>query len=131
MPSPRLASELLAHPSRRARILCGLNSGHSNASENFTMVYRVYVTSNEVPEEALDMVRKVAEVKINENYGSPSKETLLREVVDIDGLFCNITEKVDAQLLEAGKKLKIVASMSVGFDHIDLEAAPKRGMLDK
>jgi glyoxylate reductase len=93
------------------------------------MVYRVYVTSNEVPEEALDMVRKVAEVKINENYGTPSKETLLREVVDIDGLFCNITEKVDAQLLEAGKKLKIVASMSVGFDHIDLEAATKRGIL--
>ncbi|MDA4135635.1 MAG: D-glycerate dehydrogenase [Thaumarchaeota archaeon] len=93
------------------------------------MVYRVYVTSNEVPEEALDMVRKVAEVKINENYGTPSKETLLREVVDIDGLFCNITEKVDAQLLDAGKKLKIVASMSVGFDHIDLDAATKNGIL--
>jgi len=32
-------------------------------------------------------------------------------------------------VLEAGKKLKIVASMSVGFDHIDLETATKRGIM--
>jgi len=93
------------------------------------MVYSVYVTSNEVPKEALDIVREVAEVKVNENYGTPSRETLIREVAEIDGLFCNITEKIDAQLLDAGKKLKIVASMSVGFDHIDLDAATKRGIL--
>lgn len=93
------------------------------------MVFRVYVTSNEVPETALEMVRKVAEVRINPAYGTPSKETLLKEVTDIDGLFCNITEKVDAPLLDAAKKLKIVASMSVGFDHIDLDAATKLGIL--
>ena len=50
-------------------------------------------------------------------------------MADVDGLYCNITEKIDAQLLDAGKKLKIVASMSVGFDHIDLEAATKRGIM--
>jgi len=87
------------------------------------------VTSNEVPEEALDMIRKVADVKVNDSYGTPSREVLLREVADVDGLYCNITEKIDAQVLEAGKKLKIVASMSVGFDHIDLETATKRGIL--
>lgn len=93
------------------------------------MVYRVYVTSSEVPEAALDIVRKVAEVKINPEYGTPSREMLLREVAEVDGIFCNITEKIDAPLLDAGKNLKIVASMSVGFDHIDLEAATKRGIL--
>ena len=87
------------------------------------------MTSNEVPEEALDMIRKVADVKVNDSYGTPSREVLLREVADVDGLYCNITEKIDAQVLEAGKKLKIVASMSVGFDHIDLETATKRGIL--
>ncbi len=93
------------------------------------MAHRVYITSNEVPESALDMVRKVAEVKINPEYGTPSREVLLKEVAGVDGLFCNITEKIDEQVLDAGKSLKIVASMSVGFDHIDLEAATKRGIL--
>ena len=93
------------------------------------MAYRVYITSNEVPEPALDMVRKVAEVRVNPGYGTPSRDVLLKEVADVDGLFCNITERIDAQVLDAGKNLKIVASMSVGFDHIDLEAATKRGIL--
>lgn len=93
------------------------------------MNYRVYVTSNEVPEEALAIVRKVAEVKVNDRYGTPARDVLLKEVTDVDGLFCNITEKVDAQLLEAGKNLKVVASMSVGFDHIDLETATRLGIM--
>jgi glyoxylate reductase len=93
------------------------------------MTFRVYVTSNEVPEQALAMLRKVAEVKVNDKDGSPSREVLLNEVADIDGLYCNINEKIDAQVIEAGKKLKVVASMSVGFDHVDLDAATKRGIM--
>ena len=93
------------------------------------MVHHVYVTSNEVPQEALDIVKQVADIKVNPAYGTPPRETLLREVADVDGLFCNITEKVDGELLDAGKKLKVVASMSVGFDHIDLDAATRRGIM--
>ncbi len=93
------------------------------------MAYRVYVTSNEVPQEALDIVRSVAEVKVNPEYGTPPREVLMKEVADVDGLYCNITERIDAPLLDAGKRLRIVASMSVGFDHIDLDAATKRGIM--
>ena len=99
------------------------------AHGNLRVTYRVYVTSNEVPEEALEIIRKVADVKVNDRYGTPAREVLLREVADVDGLYCNITEKIDSELLGAGKRLKIVASMSVGFDHIDLDEATRRGIL--
>jgi len=89
----------------------------------------VYVTSNEVPEEALEIIRKVAEVKVNDKYGTPAREVLLREVADVDGLYCNITERIDSEVLNTGTRLKVVASMSVGFDHIDLDAATKKGIL--
>jgi len=98
------------------------------ARGNLKVEYRVYVTSNEVPEEALEIIRKVADVKVNDRYGTPTREVLLREVADVDGLYCNITERIDSELLDAGKRLKIVASMSVGFDHIDLEEATRRGI---
>ncbi len=99
------------------------------ARGNLKVTYRVYVTSNEVPEKALEIMRKVAEVRVNDKYGTPAREVLLREVADVDGLYCNITEKIDSELLAAGKRLKIVASMSVGFDHIDLDEATRRGIL--
>ncbi|MGA2665392.1 MAG: D-glycerate dehydrogenase [Nitrososphaerales archaeon] len=93
------------------------------------MTLRVYVTSNEVPEEALEIVRRVADVKVNDRYGTPARDVLLREVAEVDGLYCNITERIDAELIAAAKNLKVVASMSVGFDHIDLEAATRRGIM--
>jgi len=93
------------------------------------MTTRAYVSSNEVPEQALTIVRGAAEVKTHAADGPPSREELLREVAEVDGLFCMLTEKIDSELLDAGKNLKIVSSMSVGFDHVDLEAATKRGVM--
>ena len=93
------------------------------------MTTRAYVSSNEIPEQALTIVRSAAEVETHAADGPPSREELLREVAEVDGLFCMLTEKIDAELLDAGKNLRIVSSMSVGFDHVDLEAATKRGVM--
>ena len=87
------------------------------------------MSSNEIPEKALTIVRTAAEVKTHEADGPPGREELLREVAEVDGLFCMLTERIDGELLDAGKNLRIVSSMSVGFDHIDLEAATKRGVM--
>ncbi|MDA4112945.1 MAG: D-glycerate dehydrogenase [Thaumarchaeota archaeon] len=93
------------------------------------MTSRAYVSSNEIPEKALAIVRGVAEASIHAADGPPSREELLREVAGVDGLLCMLTERIDGELLDAGKNLKIVSSMSVGYDHVDLEAATKRGVL--
>jgi glyoxylate reductase len=93
------------------------------------MTSRAYVSSNEIPEKALAIVRGAAEVRIHAADGPPSREELLREVAQVDGLLCMLTERIDGELLDAGKNLKIVSSMSVGYDHVDLEAATKRGVM--
>jgi glyoxylate reductase len=71
----------------------------------------------------------VASVKVYKGVAAPSRTTLLREVRDVDGLYCLLTERVDAELLDRAKKLKMVANMAVGFDNIDLKEATKRGIL--
>lgn len=43
------------------------------------------------------------------------REELLRNVAGKDGLFCTLTDKIDAEVLDqAGPNLKVVATMSVG-----------------
>ena len=37
-----------------------------------------------------------------------------------------LTERVDADLLDAAPQLKVIANYAVGFDNIDLEATNKR-----
>jgi len=59
----------------------------------------------------------------------PTREQLLQYVVGAEGLLCLLTERVDAELLDAvGPSLKVVSSMSVGVDHIDLVEATRRGI---
>lgn len=91
--------------------------------------FRVYVTTNEVPQSAISIMESIAKVKVYEGTAVPPRATLLKEVEGVHGLFCLLTEKIDAELLDKAKNLKIVANMAVGFDNIDLKEASKRGVL--
>jgi len=59
----------------------------------------------------------------------PSREELLQRVRGVDGLLCLLTEKIDAELMDAaGPQIKVISSMSVGVDHIDVVSATARGI---
>lgn len=59
----------------------------------------------------------------------PAREELLQRVRGVDGLLCLLTEKIDGDLMDAaGPQLKVISSMSVGVDHIDVAAATVRGI---
>ena len=59
----------------------------------------------------------------------PSRGELTKRSRGMDGLLCLLTEKVDGELMDAiGPQLKVISSMSVGVDHIDVVAATARGI---
>ncbi|POM73071.1 Glyoxylate reductase/hydroxypyruvate reductase [Phytophthora palmivora] len=58
-----------------------------------------------------------------------SREELLKSVKGCTGLFCLLTDKVDAEVLDAaGPSLRVVSTMSVGYNHIDVEACKARNV---
>lgn len=59
----------------------------------------------------------------------PTREQLLEKVRGVDGLLCLLTERIDAELMDAiGSQVKVISSMSVGVDHVDLVEATRRGI---
>jgi glyoxylate reductase len=59
----------------------------------------------------------------------PSRAELVERSRGVDGLLCLLTDKVDGELMDAiGPQLKVISSMSVGVDHIDIAAATARGI---
>ena len=50
----------------------------------------------------------------------------LKRAADKDALICLLTEKVDEELLAAAPRLRIAATVSVGFDNIDVAACTRR-----
>ena len=59
----------------------------------------------------------------------PDREKLLAAVVDADALLVRSATTVDAEVLAAAPRLKIVARAGVGLDNVDVEAATARGVL--
>jgi glyoxylate reductase len=87
----------------------------------------VYVTRR-IPEAGLRMVREACDVRMWEGELPPSKDVVLREVADCDGLLCLLTDPIDAQVIAVGERLRVISQFAVGVDNVDLEAATARGI---
>ena len=88
---------------------------------------KIYVT-RQIFDEAVDRLKEATDMKYWDSEMPPPRDVLLREVQDIDGLYCLLTEKIDAELFDAAPNLRVVSSMAVGFDNIDVAEATRRGI---
>jgi D-3-phosphoglycerate dehydrogenase len=59
----------------------------------------------------------------------PDREKLLAAVPEADALLVRSATMVDAEVIAAAPKLKIVARAGVGLDNVDVDAATARGVL--
>lgn len=75
----------------------------------------------------LDLLAKAgAEIRI---VGSEERGRLLELIADVDALVVRSATKVTAELLRAGKQLKVVGRAGVGVDNVDVPAATELGIL--
>ncbi len=82
-----------------------------------------------IMEEPTRVLRERCEVTIDENEFGIPRDELLKAVAGMDAVITMLTEKVDAEFLEAaGPQLKIVANHAVGFDNIDLADCTAAGV---
>lgn len=59
----------------------------------------------------------------------PNREKLLQAVPEADALLVRSATTVDAEVLEAAPRLKIVGRAGVGLDNVDIAAATARGVM--
>lgn len=88
---------------------------------------RVYVT-RVIPEKGLEMLREHCQVEVWPEELPPPKETILEKVRDCEGLLSLLTDPIDAEVMDAAPKLKVISQYAVGFDNIDIAEATRRGI---
>ena len=86
---------------------------------------RVFVTSV-IAQEALDKIAQDTNMEIWPEELPPPYEVLLEKARDAEGLVTLLSDKVDATLMDAAPKLKVVSNMAVGYDNISIAEATKR-----
>ena len=83
-----------------------------------------------VPEPVREHLAGRCELAVWEGEGVMPRAELLERVAGTAGLLAMLTDRVDAELLDAaGPGLRVVANYAVGYDNLDLEACTDRGVL--
>lgn len=89
---------------------------------------KVFVTRR-IPVAGLQRLQADCDVSVWEGELTPPYEVLLERVKGMDGILCLLTDRVDAQLMEAaGPQLKVISQMAVGYDNIEIAEAKARGI---
>jgi D-3-phosphoglycerate dehydrogenase len=86
------------------------------------------VVADDLPQSALDLLREEAGWMVDARAGR-SRADLAADLADADALLVRSATKVDAELLAAAPRLRIVARAGTGVDNVDVAGASARGVL--
>ncbi|NLX92053.1 MAG: phosphoglycerate dehydrogenase [Firmicutes bacterium] len=90
-----------------------------------TSRYKVLV-SDPVSEEGVNLLKEVAQVDIRPDL---SPQELVEVIGEYDALLVRSGTQVTADVIKAGKKLKVIGRAGVGVDNIDVDKATEGGIL--
>ena len=89
---------------------------------------KVFVTRI-IRDKGLTPIKESCQADIWPEELPPGREVLLERVRGVDGLLCLLTDRIDAEVMDAaGQGLKVISNHAVGFDNIDVQAATERGI---
>ncbi len=90
---------------------------------------RVVITGR-IPDPAVQTLRAAHGVEMHDEDQPITREALLAKVQGADALVTLLTEKVDAELLDAaGPQLRVVANVAVGYNNISVPACAERDVI--
>lgn len=90
---------------------------------------KIYIT-RKLPNLVVDKLKNAFDVRMWEKEEEPvPREILEKEIQEVEGLYCLLTESIDRDLLNLAHRLKIVSNMAVGYNNIDVAAATEKGIM--
>lgn len=92
-----------------------------------TRSFHTYVT-REIPAVGLNLLTSAGSVETWQGDTPPPRDELLARVAESDALLCLLSDRIDAEVLDAAPRLKVISTYAVGTDNIDVAAATERGI---
>lgn len=88
---------------------------------------KVFVTRR-IPSAGLEQIVTHTDAEVWPGELPPPYELIRDKVATCDGLVSLLTDRIDAALLDAAPRLKVVSNYAVGFNNVDIPAATARGV---
>jgi len=88
------------------------------------------IVTRDIPVEVESKLKEYFRVSFNRDDKVFSKDILRKAMENADGIVCTVTDNITDELLsQKNKKVKIIANIGVGVDHIDLQSAQKNNVI--
>lgn len=88
----------------------------------------IYVT-RQIWQDVRRQLERVGSVIAWDEARSAPPEELIMRVQQADALICTSEDRITRDVISAGRRLRVISTMSTGLDHIDLDAAAERGIV--
>ena len=79
--------------------------------------------------DAIALVEHATDLEVWPDDWPPTAEQLREKLADAEGVLINIMDRVDAALLDAAPKLRVISQLAAGLDNVDVPECTKRGIL--
>jgi len=90
----------------------------------------VVLVTRKLPAAVEDRLRRDYEPRLNPEDRLYSSDALIESAAGADAIIPCHTERLSAQVIERlPRSVRIIANFSVGFDHVDIDAAKHRGLV--
>lgn len=86
------------------------------------------LVTRRIPSSILRRLEEVCDVDLHDEGDLPHDQ-LLSRVAGKQGLLAVVTDTIDRAVLEAGRDLKVISTIAVGYNNIDIAAARERGIV--
>ena len=90
---------------------------------------KIYITRAHIIPEAIAYLDGIYDIEVWQQNEPPPRDLLLEKARECDALLTEVTDIIDAELLDQASNLKVVANRAVGLDNIDIPAATRNGIL--
>lgn len=84
--------------------------------------------SSRVPDEIIDRLEGV-DTSYNDSNVPMTKEEIISGLQGKDALICPLSDKIDKEIIDAAKDLKLILNYGAGFDNIDIAYAREKGIV--
>jgi glyoxylate reductase len=87
------------------------------------------LVTRRLPSSVLDKLQSAGAIDLHSGDTAIAPDDLRRRVADKDALVSLLTDAIDRSVIDAGRNLKVIANVAVGYNNIDIPYAKSRGIV--
>ena len=92
------------------------------------MALPIVIVTRRLPQQAWEILGAQADLVCWEHDCPVDRKWLLDHLPEAEGLYCLLTDRIDREVIQVGKRIRVISTMAVGYDHIDVGACTARGI---